>query len=45
MKVRTIRIEDDLWERIEKISKQLGCSKSDLIRLAVIKQIKKLERL
>lgn len=42
-KIRSIRIDDKLWEEIEKASKKLRISKASLITIAIVEKLNRLQ--
>ena len=42
-KIRSIRIDDKLWEEIEKASKNLSISKASLITIAIVEKLNRIQ--
>lgn len=42
-KIRSIRIDDKLWEEIEKASKNLSISKTSLITIAIVEKLNRIQ--
>lgn len=43
-KVRTIRIDDFLWNELEKTSQKIGTTKSNLIKMAIFEKLAYIQR-
>lgn len=43
-KTRSVKVDDMLWNELEKISKSLGINKSAFIRMAIIEKIQRITK-
>lgn len=43
-KIRSVRIDDELWEELEKVAQRLKIDKTSIIKMALIEKIQRMQR-